>query len=348
MASAAPDVLGVSLGMVIIDEIRIPNKESLIDIIGGSGTFVTLGQRIFANNPLTVGCLVVAGEDFPKDIESGLQKLGVKLVLKRKEGENSSRGLLKYKDDTFGAKSFTYTCGPLRASPKDLEGTTLLGAKAVHFFATPEEILVQVPELVRLREQRGTVQRPLVVWEPLPASCKVENMQKFVDACKLVDVFSPNHLEMVSLFTDNPATGLSGGDLEGYGEQLLKSPIGPTGDGILIVRSGEYGSLSMSSSSRAKWLPPFYEVGSSKVVDPTGAGNTFLGGYIFGWHATHSQNEAIYHGHVAASYALEQIGLPILDKEGDQELWNGVAAMDRLAEYKARLREREVKSICFI
>ncbi|KAF2115096.1 putative PfkB family kinase [Lophiotrema nucula] len=347
MDSSTPLISCVSLGMVIIDEIRMPGKLPLIDVIGGSASFVTLGNRLFAQHPEQVGCLVLAGKDFPAKAEAALQEWGTALVIRRNEDAQSTRGLLEYKDDTFGPKSFEYTTRPLRASPTDLVDSPLLRAKAVHFFATPEEILIQVPELLRLRDNDKIEGRPLLVWEPLPVSCKPLNRQAFLDACKLVDVFSPNHIEITAIFADGPAKDFQPEKLESYGTEILDSSIGPQGQGTLIIRAGEQGSLTMGRSTRATWLPPFYtleDMKPSKVVDPTGAGNTFLGGYMAGWLTTTCHIEATCHGHVAASFALEQIGLPKVEKKGDEELWNGASVMERLQKYKVRLRDAKVQS----
>ena len=90
--------------MVIIDEIRMPDKPSLIDVIGGSASYVTLGNRLFAQHPERVGCLILAGSDFPAEAEAALREWGTTLVIRRIEDAPSTRGLLEYKDDTFGRK----------------------------------------------------------------------------------------------------------------------------------------------------------------------------------------------------------------------------------------------------
>lgn len=103
MTSPTPFISGVSLGMVIIDDIRIPNKAPLTDVVGGSGSFVTLGQRLFEESEsFKIGCLVLAGDDFPEVVKTRLRSFGVTLVVKKKGGATSTRGLLDYEDDTFG------------------------------------------------------------------------------------------------------------------------------------------------------------------------------------------------------------------------------------------------------
>lgn len=232
----------------------------------------------------------------------------------------------------------------MRAAPADLVGTPLLHAKAFHFFGKPEDILEQIPELLRLRQNEGSKERPFIVWEPLPAVCNPQNRKSSLEACKLVDVFSPNHIEMSNIFEEKSANSSETEGLERCCQAILDSSIGLNGYGAVIVRAGERGSLSASRNSRPTWLPAYYSKDTIKIIDPTGAGNTFLGGYIAGWQRTGDIQEAVYHGHVAASFALEQIGLPTYEKHGIDELWNGVKVSHRLEEYRRRLGQADVRS----
>lgn len=75
-----------------------------------------------------------------------------------------------------------------------------------------------------------------------------------------------------------------------------------------------------------------------KVIDPTGGGNTFLGGLAVALARGKNLEEAAAWGSVAASFAIEQVGMPILghDAEG-RETWNGVIVDERFEEFKTRL-----------
>ncbi|KAI0541101.1 Ribokinase-like protein [Xylaria digitata] len=76
----------------------------------------------------------------------------------------------------------------------------------------------------------------------------------------------------------------------------------------------------------------------AKVVDPTGGGNTFLGGLAVALARGKGLEEAAAWGSVAASFAIEQVGVPTLgyDNEG-RETWNGVSVDERFEEFKTRL-----------
>jgi sugar/nucleoside kinase (ribokinase family) len=170
------------------------------------------------------------------------------------------------------------------------------------------------------------------------------NQQSFLEACKLVDVFSPNHIEFTALFRNTSTTSFDANDLESYSQILLDSSIGKSGDGIVVVRAAEHGALSMSRTSRPTWLPSYYENNAPEVIDPTGAGNTFLGGFVSGWQKTGDVHESVCYGHVAASFALEQIGLPKVEEEEGSIVCNDIVVIERLEEYKRRLSKASVKS----
>jgi sugar/nucleoside kinase (ribokinase family) len=319
--------------MVILDEIRMPNKPALLNVIGGSATFVTLGLRLFATPSLQPGCLVMAGSDFPESIKDGMRTWATTVVVKDSPGLKSSRGLLTYQDDTFGPKTFEYTTPPIRPTPHDLVGTALLRAKACHFFGRPEEIVSQVPELLHLRHKaHPDLPKPFIVWEPLPSACGPSDLSAFLTALKNVDVFSPNHLELAAFFPaaqDAAASLLS--RLEQQGRRFIDAGIGPHGTGTLVIRAGVDGALALRHGEATVHVPAFHKAGSEKVVDPTGAGNAFLGGYIAGWLRENDTRRALCYGAVASSFAIEQIGLP----------WSGEVTTEagerRLEVFRAKL-----------
>lgn len=90
-----------------------------------------------------------------------------------------------------------------------------------------------------------------------------------------------------------------------------------------------------------KWIPAYHQ-DSPKVVDPTGGGNAFLGGLAVALARGNKLEDAAAWGSVAASFAIEQIGMPKLAAGGDDdkscpETWNGVIVDDRLREFQARI-----------
>ena len=122
--------------------------------------------------------------------------------------------------------------------------------------------------------------------------------------------------------------------------------VGSFSQGALIVRAGDQGCY-VKSHTEQRWLPAYYapqnKVGindcTPKVVDTTGAGNAFLGALAVSLLA--GSNDTIFAacaGNVAASFVVEQVGVPTLSSSVDgAELWNGADVSGRFQAYIARL-----------
>lgn len=243
------------------------------------------------------------------------------------------------------AKSFKYLTPILPIDPKHLVNTDLLGSQSFHFFLDPSQIVDQTAQLLILREKAGITTRPLVIWEPKAYSCLPENLSAFLDAMRVVDVFSPNHLELARIVgIDAPATP-DQDFLESLCSPFASTLSGSRGSATLVVRAGDMGCF-VKTEVQSVWLPAYHAASPngemdrvSKVVDTTGAGNTFLGSFAVDYLRSRGDIiSAACAGNVGASFAVEQIGMPsmILD-ESDSELWNGLEVSDRLREYKAKL-----------
>ncbi|GKT59028.1 MAK32 protein [Colletotrichum tofieldiae] len=102
-------------------------------------------------------------------------------------------------------------------------------------------------------------------------------------------------------------------------------------DGVVVREEIEV------DSGTEQWIPAVHN-DRAKVVDPTGGGNTFLGGLAVALARGKSVEDAAIWGSVAASFAIEQVGVPQLDQdEKGNETWNGVSVEDRLAKFKTHL-----------
>jgi hypothetical protein len=90
-----------------------------------------------------------------------------------------------------------------------------------------------------------------------------------------------------------------------------------------------------------EWLPAYFSGSDSedgKVVDPTGGGNGFLGGMSVALARGKEVVEAAGWGSVAASFMIEQVGVPILGiNDIGVETWNGEVVEDRLRKFRERV-----------
>jgi sugar/nucleoside kinase (ribokinase family) len=177
---------------------------------------------------------------------------------------------------------------------------------------------------------------PLVIWEPVPDVCTPEGLETCYEALKLVNVVSPNHQELAAFF------GLSGSRGEDVDSEVIERCAadwlahGSESGLNVVVRAGKDGCY-MASRNASKWMPAYHQLGSGKVVDPTGGGNTFLGGLAVGLARGKRLEEAAIWGSVAASFAIEQVGMPTLTYHTEGERWNGEVVEDRFESFRRRL-----------
>lgn len=118
--------------------------------------------------------------------------------------------------------------------------------------------------------------------------------------------------------------------------------IGANGQGIVVVRCGRLGACVGTKKGGLKWCPAYWEGDDvKKVKDVTGAGNSFLGGYVAGLSLTNDPYEALLYATVSSSFVVEQFGLPLLmdctDPLTSEEIWNADTPSRRLKELKRRL-----------
>lgn len=234
--------------------------------------------------------------------------------------------------------------------PEHLRDTRLLASQGFHFFVDPAQIVEQINQLGNLRKAAGITTRPIVVWEPKAYSCIPESLQAFVEAMRVVDVFSPNHIELARVVGKNVPLIANEKFFEDLCAPFFTSQESKSNrEGALVIRAGEHGCF-LKRQSEQSWLPAYYPprddveaaTCSSKVIDTTGAGNAFLGAFTIG--LLMSPDDIVFAacaGNVAASYVVEQVGVPTLSfTEDGTELWNGEDVSTRFQDYRVRLDHR--------
>ncbi|EWC48626.1 hypothetical protein DRE_01848 [Drechslerella stenobrocha 248] len=347
---ADPKILFATLGMVILDDVYFHDDTAIYDALGGSGTYSTLGARLFCSEPgsapSSIGWAMRIGVGFPGETLDKLKSWGTTLHLIHEPSSGATRGLVRYQDATLGSKTFKYNSMPLWTLPEHFANSASLSSSAFHFFAPPSGVFRDVPKLLSLRQQDGITERPLIIWEPTPFTCTPKFLGAYLKAVSsLVDVFSPNHMELAGLFgvdLEQIEQRFDREVYEGLTKRFVDKGIGEGKKGWIVLRAGEHGCMVHGGDMDSpQWLPPYYESNSQKVVDSTGAGNSFLGGFAIGLVETGDIMEAAAYGTVAASFAIEQMGVPELTAAGGErpgELWNGEVVRGRLETYKARIR----------
>jgi sugar/nucleoside kinase (ribokinase family) len=204
--------------------------------------------------------------------------------------------------------------------------------------------------LAASKASREGGERALMVWEPVPELCIPEERAELKEAIQYVDVVSPNTEELLGFFaSERPAWSE-----ERAAKDVLGWGIGVHGRGSLVVRQGSKGCAAYSRERQFHLRPYHLSVGDlpSKVIDPTGGGNTFLGALALAMNGEVTPSTsvldsllvsqrrllcAMIYATIAASFVIEQPGMPFLSRKGmEQELWNGELFEDRLVTYLDR------------
>ncbi|KAL8685299.1 MAG: hypothetical protein Q9218_007852 [Villophora microphyllina] len=343
--------------MFIIDEIHYqPPKEPDFNVMGGGGLYAALGARLFRPPPASskVGWVVHQGHDFPPRIEERIDSWNTNCQLIKTPDRPTTRAYNKYEPN--GYRSFHYLNEKIRINENTLT-TEQLTSKTYHLLCSSSRAIDLVKGIKARRKTmaeslqpddsvaRALEEEPLFVWEPMPDLCKPAEYPSFMDALQYINVFSPNLDEFGSLL------GIDFNFEEPSSRTLLHRKLRhlieyDAGDQrfAVVVRLGQHGCC-MAQAGRVTHLPAYHEQSdSNRVVDPTGGGNTFLGGFCAGYLQSPSVSwdyrfeEALLYGTVAASFAIEQVGVPILTHSAaGEELWNGVSVETRLIEYKERV-----------
>ena len=247
----------VSVGHFSIDSINLPNRRLPCVILGGSVTYVSLSAKRLGAN---VSIISKVGEDFPEAYLWWLSQEGIDLskVAKIKH-EKTTRFELNYNSDMSNRTMRLASKAP---SIKVEDVPSSLKTKAVHLAPIANEIPCEVAEklaksaevisldpqgLVRVFDENG-----LVANEPL----KDKRMLELIDVYKS----SQDEIEAVTGVAD------------------LKSAIKAVHDfdvEIVIVTLGMKGAVL--SIGGAMYEIPAYT--PNKLVDPTGAGDAFIGGF---------------------------------------------------------------------
>jgi sugar/nucleoside kinase (ribokinase family) len=248
----------VPAGHFAVDSIFLPDRTTPFVVLGGSVTYVSLAARRL---DARVSVISKVGSDFPEAYKWWLRQEGVDLSnLLRAEEAHTTRFELKYNCD-FSDRALRSEC---RMSPITVEELTYPPrAKAVHIGPIAGEVAFDVVEKLKScaevtsLDPQGFVRR-------FDENGNV-TLGPFADkrVLGLIDIFKSSLSELWAV------TGLS--ELE----PAVKA-IHDRGVKIVIITLGAKGA--MVSVEGAIHSVPAYE--PEMLVDPTGAGDAFMGGFL--------------------------------------------------------------------
>ena len=272
------------IGSVAFDAIETPFGKT-DKIIGGAATFISLSAS-YSLKPVKL--VAVVGDDFPQSDILLLEEHGVDVEgLQIKEGEKSFFWSGKYSQDLNSRETITTELNvlgdfdPLIPDAYQDCKYLMLGNLA--------------PQVQRLVIQRLVNRPKLIVMDTMNFWMDIA-LEDLIATIEMVDVLSIN---------DEEARQLSGE----YSLVKAAKKIMGMGPKFLIIKKGEHGALLFHKSKIffAPALP------LEEVFDPTGAGDTFAGGFIGHLAATddisfENMKRAVIHGSAMASFCVEKFG----------------------------------------
>ncbi|HKJ44646.1 MAG TPA: PfkB family carbohydrate kinase [Balneolales bacterium] len=295
------------VGSVAYDGIETPFGK-VEKTLGGSATYISLASSYFADPVKLVG---VVGNDFSSDDINLLKEKSIDL-----EGlQVDKRGKTFYwagkyhfdlnKRDTLDTQLNVFE------NFKPVIPESYVDSKYVCLGNIAPELQMKVLDQVNNPD--------LVVCDTM--NFWIEGAKDaLIETLKRVDVLIINDSEAREL-ADNP--------------NLIKSAeiIREMGPDTLIIKKGEHGAMLFTDSSI--FSAPAYPI--VDIYDPTGAGDTFLGGFI-GWLAYTNElsddnmRRAVIFGSVMASYCVEEFGTGRLKKLTSDEINERYLEFRRLSE----------------
>ena len=272
------------LGTVAFDTIETPFGKA-DRIIGGAGTYVAWAASHFYNR---IQLVSVVGDDFPKAELDALEQRGVKLEgLEIRKGEKSFFWAGRYHNNMNSRDTLA----------------TELNVLENYAPVLPEN--AKNVDYLMLGNFAPAVQKSVLnQLEKRPKLVAMDTMNFWMDIAmdELKSVISDVDILTIN---DEEARQLSGEySLVKAAEVILQ--MGPT---HLIIKKGEHGALLFHQEGM--FFVPALPL--ELVYDPTGAGDTFAGGFI-GYLAKtddfsfENMKRALVYGSVVASYCVEAFG----------------------------------------
>ncbi len=275
----------IIIGTVAFDAIETPFGKT-DKIVGGAATYASLAASYFYNQTKIVA---VVGDDFGKENINTLNQHGIDTEgLQIKVGEKSFFWSGKYHNDMNSRDTLITELNVLEhfdpiipESYQDCE-YLMLGNLTPQIQRTVIERLTNRPKLIVLDTMN--------FWMDIM-------MDDLLETIKLVDVLTIN---------DSEARQLSGE----YSLVKAAKKILTMGPKYLIIKKGEHGALLFHEDKifSAPALP------LADVFDPTGAGDTFAGGFIgylaqVGTVNFNNMKNALIYGSALASFCVEKFGI---------------------------------------
>jgi sugar/nucleoside kinase (ribokinase family) len=269
-------------GTLALDNVRTPFGE-VKDALGGSATFFAYAASFFTQVKLAA----VVGPDFPKEHLDLLAGRGVDLAGVQDADGPTFRWTGEYGYDLNEARTLETHLGVLADFEPDLPA---------HFRRCPFVFLANLDPVIQLDVLRSMERPRLAALDTMNFWIKGKR-DDLRTVLREVDALLINDTE-ARMLAEEP-------NLVKAARRILE-----WGPRVIVVKRGEYGAL-MVTGERFFFVPAYP---LESVFDPTGAGDTFAGGFmgmLAGEGATDEPalRRAIVYGSVIASFTVEDFSL---------------------------------------
>ncbi|WP_423065076.1 carbohydrate kinase family protein [Devosia sp. CN2-171] len=270
------------LSNIIIDDLWFADGTNLPNTLGGAATYAAMAARLWWDE---VAIVTGVGTDLEEVTKGKLTAYGLRDDGYLRRSPHTIQSKLVYRAD--GSRTETPAYGPehfatLQVLPEDIPAS-LRPAAGTYVFRDLDMPYWQ--SLKRVRADLGTM-----LWE-IQDDRIADRWAEVAELMPLVDIFSCNLSEARSLFGDiDPA--------------LMCDAILAAGAKAVVLRMGGDGAMIATPHQRFCVTPP-----STEVVDVTGGGNAFCGGFLAGWLLRSGDPEfAARCAAAGAAHALGQFG----------------------------------------
>lgn len=299
----------LTVGSVAFDAIETPFGKT-DKIVGGAGTYISLASSFFMEKQNIIS---VVGSDFPSNVLNDMNSRGIDTDgLQVKEGEKTFFWSGKYHNDMNSRDTLVTELNvlehfdPIVPDSYQDSAYVMLGNLSPQVQSTVIERMEDRPKLIAMDTMN--------FWMDIA----MDDLKKTIS---MVDVLIVN---------DEEARQLTGEyALVTAAKKILT--MGPT---YVIIKKGEHGALLFSADKMffAPALP------LAEVFDPTGAGDTFAGGFM-GYiastkdHSFENLKRAVIYGSAMASFCVEKFGTERLLEVTQKEIVKRVMAFNDLSSF---------------
>jgi sugar/nucleoside kinase (ribokinase family) len=303
----------LSIGTVAFDAIETPfGKRDRI--VGGSCTYIALSASYFLKKS---GVVSVVGDDFPKEMIKKLESRNIDLEgLQIKEGEKTFFWSGKYHNDMNTRDTIDTQLNVLEnfdpVIPESYKNSEyiMLGNLVP---ALQNQVIDRLGDKVKF-----TMLDTMNLWMDVA----MDDLKKVIARVDLLTI------------NDEEARQLSGE----YSLRKAAKVIMKMGPKFLIIKKGEHGALLFGEEGifYAPALP------LEEVFDPTGAGDTFAGGFI-GYLAStddtsfENMKRAVVVGSAMASFCVEKFGSERIEDLSLEEINSRVDEFKKLTDFNIDL-----------